>query len=76
MFLNTKNSNNTNVICLICSICVRIIYSFNSCDSCSYLIICVRLLHEVALATQLFLDILQGTDFGFGLFKVQTIGIV
>lgn len=35
-----------------------------------------RLLHEVALAFQFFLNILQGGDFGLGLLKVQTVGVV
>ena len=34
------------------------------------------LLHEVALAFQFFLNILQGGDFGLGLLKVQTVGVV
>lgn len=35
-----------------------------------------RLLHEVALAFQFFLNILQGSDLGLGLLKVQAIGVV
>lgn len=35
-----------------------------------------RLLHEVALAFQFFLNILQGGDLGLGLLKVQAVGVV
>ena len=35
-----------------------------------------RLLHEVALAFQFFLNILQGGDLGLGFLKVQAIGVV
>ena len=35
-----------------------------------------RLLHEVALAFQFFLNILQGGDFGLGFLKVQAVGVV
>lgn len=35
-----------------------------------------RLLHEVALAFQFFLNILQGSDFGLGFLKVQAVGVV
>ena len=35
-----------------------------------------RLLHEVALAFQFFLNILQGSDLGLGLHKVQAVGVV
>lgn len=35
-----------------------------------------RLLHEVALAFQFFLNILQGSDLGLGLLKVQAVGVV
>lgn len=35
-----------------------------------------RLLHEVALAFQFFLNILQGSDLGLGFLKVQTVGVV
>lgn len=34
------------------------------------------LLHEVALAFQFFLNILQGGDFGLGFLKVQAVGVV
>ena len=35
-----------------------------------------RLLHEVTLAFQFFLNILQGGDLGLGFLKVQTVGVV
>ena len=35
-----------------------------------------RLLHEVALAFQFFLNILQGSDLGLGFLKVQAVGVV
>ena len=35
-----------------------------------------RLLHEVALAFQFFLNILQGGDLGLGFLKVQAVGVV